>query len=97
MSTVMARRVASTPTCTAAQTWQKIVEILAPDSTSESRKEINKAAGVACAAISSEATRDAPIVVWEPSPPEGHVGGVQPENRRLGHALGHRSRVCDRG
>lgn len=68
MSTVMARRVASTPTRTAAQTWQKIVEILTSDAAGESRKELNKAAGVACASISSEATRDAAIVVWGGGP-----------------------------
>lgn len=68
MSTVVARKVASTPTRTAAQTWDKIVDILAPDPKSEARKELAKAAGVACASISSEATRDAAIVVWDGGP-----------------------------
>jgi hypothetical protein len=68
MSTVIARRVASTPSRTAAQTWQKIVEILAPDPNSPARAELNKAAGVACASISSEAPKDAAIVVWGGGP-----------------------------
>ena len=68
MSTVLARRVASTPTRTAAQTWDKIVEILAPDPKSDARQEMAKAAGVACASISSEATKDAAIVVYGGGP-----------------------------
>ena len=61
MSTVIARRVASTPLRTASQTWTKIIEILAPDTASTARAELRNAAGVACASISSlsEATRDA--------------------------------------
>lgn len=68
MSTVIARRVASTPTRTAAITWDKIVEILAPDPKSNARQELTIAAGVACASISSEATKGAPIVVWGGGP-----------------------------
>jgi hypothetical protein len=63
VSTVLARRVASTPLRTASQTWAKITEILAPDPASSARAELLKAAGVACSSISSEATRDAAIVV----------------------------------
>jgi hypothetical protein len=68
MSTVLARRVASTPARTASQTWSKITEILAPDPASAARAELRKAAGVACASISSEAPRDAAIVVWGAGP-----------------------------
>jgi hypothetical protein len=68
MSTVLARRVASTPVRSAAQTWAKIVEIVAPDPQSTARKELAKAAGVACASISSEATKDAAIVIWGGGP-----------------------------
>lgn len=68
MSIVVARRVASTPKRTAAQTWEKIVEILAPDPNSDARKELAKAAGVACSSISSEALRDAAVVVWGTGP-----------------------------
>ncbi len=68
MTTVMARRVASTPVRSAAQTWEKIVELLAPDPGSAARKDLTAAAGVACSSISSEATKDAPIVVWGGGP-----------------------------
>lgn len=68
MSTVMARRVAATPIRSAAETWEKIVEVLAPEPESVARKELVKAEGVACASISSEATKDAPIVVWGGGP-----------------------------
>ena len=67
MSTV-ARHVASTPARTAAETWAKITELLAPDAASAARKELNCAAGVACAAIASEATKDAPMVIWGVGP-----------------------------
>ena len=68
MSNVIARRVASTPTRTAAQTWAKIVELVAPDPNGAQRKELALAAGVACSSISSEATKDAAIVVWGSGP-----------------------------
>jgi hypothetical protein len=68
MSTVIARRVVSSPVRTAAQTWAKIVEIAAPDPQSVARKELAKAEGVACASISSEATKDAAIVIWGGGP-----------------------------
>lgn len=68
MSTVVVRRVASTPSRSAAQTWEKIVEILAPDPNSDARKELAKAAGVACASISSEVPRDAAVVLWGNGP-----------------------------
>lgn len=70
MSAVVARRIASTPTRTAAETWERIVEILAPDPDSGARMELAKATGVACASISSEATKDAAIVVWGGTIPE---------------------------
>jgi hypothetical protein len=68
MGTVIARRIASTPIRTAAQTWEKIITLLAPDPDSAARRELVHAAGVACAAISSEATKDAAIVVWGGGP-----------------------------
>ena len=40
MSTVLARRVASTPVRTAAPTWARIVEIVAPEPQSAARKEL---------------------------------------------------------
>lgn len=68
MSNVLARRVASTPTRSAAQTWDKIIAILAPDPKTGAHRELVKASGVACASISSEATKDAAIVVWGGGP-----------------------------
>lgn len=68
MSTVMARRVASTPTRNATETWTKIMDIVAPDPASDARKELAKATGVACSSIASEATKDAPIVIWGGGP-----------------------------
>jgi hypothetical protein len=68
MSTVIARRVASTPIRTATETWAKMVELVAPDPNSPARNELALAAGVACSSISSEATKDAAIVVWGGGP-----------------------------
>tara|TARA_E500000318_G_scaffold14854_4_gene14833 strand:- start:46755 stop:47228 length:474 start_codon:yes stop_codon:yes gene_type:complete len=68
MSTVIARRIASTPVRTASQTWELIVDLLAPSSDSDARRELEMAAGAACSSISSEATKDAPIVIWGAGP-----------------------------
>jgi hypothetical protein len=68
MSTVLARRVASTPVRTVADTWAKIVEIVAPDPASPARKELTKVAGTICASIASEAPKEAPIVIWGGGP-----------------------------
>lgn len=68
MSSVLARRVASTPVRSAAQTWTKIAEMIAPDPQSAARAELALAMGVACASIASEATKDAAIVVWNAGP-----------------------------
>jgi hypothetical protein len=68
MSTVLARRVASTPVRTAVETWARIVEIIAPDPESAARKELATVAGTACASIASEATKEAPMVIWGGGP-----------------------------
>ena len=68
MSTMFARRVASTPRRTTTETWAKIVELVAPDPNSPARKGLALAAGMACSSISSEATKDAAIVVWGSGP-----------------------------
>ena len=67
MSAVIARRVASTPTRTVTETWAKIVSWSRLTPTA-SRKELALAGGVACSSISSEATKDAAIVVWGGGP-----------------------------
>lgn len=68
MSTVLARRVISTPVRTPKQTWEKIIEIIAPDPQSAARNDLSAAEGVACSAIAAEATKEAAIVVWGSGP-----------------------------
>jgi hypothetical protein len=68
MSKVIARRIASTPVRTASQTWDAIVALIAPNPQSAARKQLAQAAGVACASIASEATKDAAIVIWGNGP-----------------------------
>lgn len=63
MSSIVVRRVASTPKRTASETWVLITSILAPDPKSSARAELMAAAGVGCSAISSEAPKDDPIVL----------------------------------
>lgn len=86
MTALITRRIASTPTRTAAQTWDKIVEILAPDPQSQARQELAKAAGVACASISSEAIKDAAITIWG-SGPRVRVYGVFDEDSITGDGV----------
>lgn len=68
MSSVVVRRVASTPSRTAAETWRRIIELVAPQTESAARAELESAAGVACSSISSEATASDPIVVMGSGP-----------------------------
>jgi hypothetical protein len=68
MSTVLARRIVSTPVRTVTDTWARIVEVIAPDPDSPARKELDEVAGTACASLASEAPKDAPIVVWGGGP-----------------------------
>ena len=53
------------PQRTAAQTWEAIVALIAPERKSAARAELAKAAGVACTSISAEAIGNAPIVLWD--------------------------------
>lgn len=64
MSSVVARRVASTPTRTASDTWAKIIALVAPDPLSSARAELVQVASVASSSIACEATADDPIVVY---------------------------------
>ena len=68
MTTVVSRRVASTPARTASDTWKCIVGILAPDSKSTARTELELIAGVACSSIASEALKDDAVVVHGAGP-----------------------------
>lgn len=60
-SDAVVRRLVSTPVRSASDTWTAIVALLAPDPTSDARRELNRISGLACAAISSEALRHDPL------------------------------------
>lgn len=64
--TVIARRLASVPERSAVDTWNAIVELIAPDSRSSARNELAAVAGVACSLIASEMA--APIVIYGSGP-----------------------------
>ncbi|HEX8674875.1 MAG TPA: hypothetical protein VF710_23450 [Longimicrobium sp.] len=64
--TVVARRLASVPARSAVDTWDAIVELIAPDPKSSARTDLNAAAGVACSLIAGEMS--APIVVYGSGP-----------------------------
>lgn len=64
--TVIARRFASVPERSAVDTWNAIVELIAPDPKSSARSELAAVAGVACSLIASEMS--APIVVYGSGP-----------------------------
>jgi hypothetical protein len=64
--TVIARRFASVPERSAVDTWNAIVELIAPDPRSTARTELAAVAGVACSLIASEMS--APIVAYGSGP-----------------------------
>jgi hypothetical protein len=68
MTTVLARRIASTPHRSSGETWAKIVDMIAPDPTSVARSEFQSIAGVAASVINSEAPKNSPIVVYGHGP-----------------------------
>jgi hypothetical protein len=68
MSTVIARRVASTPVRSVSETWAIICQLLAPDPDCAARQELSAVKGIASSSIASEATKDAAIVVWGGGP-----------------------------
>jgi hypothetical protein len=68
VTTVVSRRVASTPARTASDTWRRIIDILAPDAKSAARTELESIAGVACSSIASEALKDDAVVVQGSGP-----------------------------
>lgn len=61
--TVVARTLVSVPERSATDTWQRIVELIAPNATSPARRELSAVAGVACSCIADEALADDPLVV----------------------------------
>jgi hypothetical protein len=68
MSTVIARRVASTPVRSVSETWAIICQLLAPDPEGAARRELSAVQGIASSSIASEATKVAAIVVWGGGP-----------------------------
>jgi len=64
VTTVSARRVASLPERSALATWDKIIDILAPDSSDPARVELTKVGGVAAMLIAAESPKDSPIVLY---------------------------------
>lgn len=60
--TVHARRVASLPVRSATDTWDFVVDLIAPTNQG-ARDELQAASGVAASLITREAMKDAPIVV----------------------------------
>lgn len=61
--TVLARRIVATPARSAAEAWNVIAGLLAPDDKSDARREILSVTGIASSLIASEAMKDSSIVV----------------------------------
>ena len=59
---VVARRIRATPERSASETWQAIVDLLAPDG-GNARNELISIEGIASSIISTESPKDSPIVV----------------------------------
>lgn len=61
--TVLARRIIATPARSAAEAWNVIAGLLAPDTGSDARRELLAVTGIASSLIASEAMKDSSIVV----------------------------------
>ena len=68
MATVITRTIASVPHRTAAETWDKIVAIIAPGPESDARAELRRANGVAATSIASEAPKDDAFIIYGNGP-----------------------------
>lgn len=66
--TVVARRIIATPARPASEAWAVMVDLLAPDKESDSRKELESVAGIASNLIADEAFEDAAGVVYGSGP-----------------------------
>src|SRR5262245_32139944 len=60
--TVIARRVIATPARPASAAWTVIVNIIAPDESSDARKELESISGIASDLIADEALKSAAVV-----------------------------------
>lgn len=65
---VVARTVASIPQRTASDTWRVIVDLIAPDSKSEARRDLDAVAGIVCSLITDEALADDALLVYGAGP-----------------------------
>jgi hypothetical protein len=66
--TVIARTFASIPTRSASETWEAIVDLVAPDTKSAARRELDAVAGTASSCIADEALESDPLVVYGSGP-----------------------------
>ena len=66
--TVISRRVKATPARSASDAWKIIVNLLAPQTTSEAHQELVSVSGIATSLISDEAMKEAAIVVYGDGP-----------------------------
>jgi hypothetical protein len=66
--TVVARTFICVPERSAAATWQRIVELVAPDNRSSARHELEAIAGAACSCLIEEALAAEPLVVYGVGP-----------------------------
>lgn len=64
--TIVARRFASVPVRSAADTWAAILEMVAPSRNSQARRDLEAVKGVACSIIAGEIS--APIIVHGAGP-----------------------------
>jgi hypothetical protein len=68
MTTVVKRQIRATPQRSADETWNVIVDLLAPDKKSSARTDFERVAGIIGQVIASEATKDSPVVVFGNGP-----------------------------
>jgi hypothetical protein len=62
--TVVARTFASIPYRSALDTWRRIIDLIAPDTDSAARTELNAITGEVCALVTDLALKDDPMVVY---------------------------------
>lgn len=66
--TVVARRIIATPARSASEAWEVILDLLAPDQSSDARRELGSVAGIASNLIADESFNDAAAVVYGSGP-----------------------------
>ena len=66
--TIIARTFASIPTRSASETWEAIAALIAPDTNSAARRELDAVAGTACSCIADETLESDPLVVYGSGP-----------------------------